>query len=101
MWQNLDFWRGVTLASAAVGQTFFVALYLTFPWWTTFLGRALFYKAVILMILADLAITARVFDFLNVDALFVIVYGLLASGIWFQFFAFLKVKRAGRAGKAV
>jgi len=101
MWQDLDFWRGVTLGSAALGQTCFVVLYMTFPWWRSFLGRALFYKATILAVLADLAFSARVFGFKNMDVVFVVVYGLLASGIWFQFFAFLRVKRAGRAGAAV
>lgn len=96
MIHDLDFWRSIALGSVALGQTLFVALYLTFPWWKTFLGRALFYKALILMILADFAFLARVFDFAGEDVLFVILYGLLATGVWFQFAAFLVVKRNAR-----
>ena len=93
---SLAFWRTTALFVVAVGQTLFVALYMTFPWYKTFLGRALFYKAIMLGILTDLFLVARYFDFAGLDALFIAVYLLLGVGVWWQFFAFLRVRRAGR-----
>lgn len=98
---DIDTWRTGTLISMAVGQTAFAILYLTFPWWKTFLGRGLFYKAVMFAVLLDLALLARVFDLLQNDILFVILYIGLSIGIWWQFFAFLRVKRSGLAERGV
>lgn len=93
MLHDLDFWRTFMLGAVAVGQTTFAALYATFPWWKTFLGRALFYKAITLALLSDVFILSRLFDFGDLDVLFVVLYGLLALGVWFQFFAFLSIRR--------
>lgn len=101
MHNDIDTWRTVTLASMAFGQTAFVILYLTFPWWRTFLGRALFYKALTLAILLDFGFAARYYDFIRSDKLFVVLYILLAGGIWWQFFAFLHVKQSGRAERGI
>ncbi len=92
MLYDIEFWRTVALAFAAVGQTLFVLLYLTFPWYATFMGKALFAKAFALLLITDLAALARVFDFLSNDALFVFLYGVLATTVWGQFIAFLIVK---------
>jgi hypothetical protein len=96
---SLDDWRTLTLGSAAVGQTVFVLLYATFPWWRFFFGRALFYKAMILATILDLFLVARVWDVLRNDVFFVVLYGLLAIGIWWQTAAFMVVKARGRAGQ--
>ena len=96
MYHDLDFWRTVAIGFAGIGQTLFVLLYATFPWWRTFLGRALFYKAVTLMILTDFILAARLFEFGNLDVWFVVIYGLLGIGIWAQALAFLSVKRNGK-----
>ena len=94
---SLDFWRTLTLGSAALGQTAFILLYLTFPWWRTFLGRALFYKALALTAILDLFVISRIWHFVGTDTLFVVFYGALAIGIWWQTFAFIVVKAKGRA----
>lgn len=98
---SIDFWRTVTITGAALGQTLFVVLYLTFPWWKTFLGRALFLKAVTFCVLLDVAVAGRVWDWPGEDATFVCLYGAVALGVWAQFAAFLRTKRcAGKSEKA-
>jgi len=92
---GLETWRSIALYGIAIGQTLFVLLYLTFPWYKSFLGRALFYKAFILAVLLDLALFARLnptmFDW---DAIFTVLYFLLGIGIWYQFSAFLRIRIA-------
>lgn len=100
MWPDLELWRTVMLYAVAIGQTLFVALYLTFPWYRSFLGRALFFKGLMLALLVDTGLFAREYPrLLAWDAVFVILYGLLALGVWFQFLAFLKVRAEGQHGR--
>lgn len=87
-----EFWRTVALLSAAVGQTLFVALYATFPWWEKFLGRALFFKALALGALADVAVAGRIWDWPYEDQTFTVLYWTLSLGIWAQAYAFLRVR---------
>lgn len=89
---SLEFWRTLGIIVAATGQTAFVLLYTTYPWWQRFLGRALFFKAMAFALLVDIAVAGRIWDWKYEDATFVILYWLLAFGIWVQFFAFLRVK---------
>lgn len=96
---DIDFWRTAALFWVALGQTLFVAVYVTFPWWKTFLGRALFYKAIMLAFLTDLFVVAKYFEFTGLDVLFVVVYALLGVGVWWQFIAFLRVRQTGRQNK--
>lgn len=96
---DLDHLRTVALTVAAVAQTLFVAFYLTFPWFETFLGRALFGKAVSLMLIVDFAALSRWYDFGANDQIFIILYATLAAGIVGQFFAFVKVKLEGRSSE--
>lgn len=99
MWPHLydvEFWRTVWILTAAVGQTLFVLLYATFPWWANFLGRALFFKAIAFALLVDVAVAGRVLDWRYEDATFVILYGVLATGIWVQCLAFFRVRLEGR-----
>ena len=94
-----DFWRTVTLGSAAIGQTVFVVLYFSFPWWKSFLGRALFYKGLILGAILDVFVVARIWpEFGAWDEIFIGLYAALAIGIWWQTAAFLVVKLKGRSG---
>lgn len=86
---TLEVWRTVTLSFAAVGQTAFVLMYMTLPWWRSTLGRALFLKAFMLMSLIDAGIASRVWDWRGEDAVIVGLYGLVSVGIWFQLFAFI------------
>lgn len=92
---SIEFWRTATITFAALGQTLFVLLYLSFPWWRSFLGRALFFKAVAFGILLDVAVIGQSFDWPHEDATFVTLYGLLAFGVWVQFVAFIRTKRRG------
>jgi len=89
---SIDAWRTVTLGAVAIGQTSFVVLYLTYPWWNGFLGRALFFKAVALAVLVDSYMYFRLFPFNHANVVFVCLYGLLALGVWFQCLAFLRVR---------
>lgn len=93
---SIHFWRTAGIVAAAIGQTLFVLLYGTFPWWRNFLGRALFGKALAFMLLVDIAVAGRAFDWRYEDTTFVVLYWTLALGIWWQFFAFLRVKWEGR-----
>lgn len=94
---DFETWRTITIVSAAVGQGLFVVLYLTFPWWKGFLGRALFFKALALGLLANTVAVARVYALPNEDAIITSLYGLVSVGIWAQFFAFLSVRMQRRA----
>lgn len=93
---NIDFWRTAALGSVALGQSAFVVLYFTFPWWKSFLGRGLFFKAIALAVLVDTYMLFRIFQFAYADIVFTTLYWVLACGVWFQFFAFLRVKLSHR-----
>lgn len=97
MFTDIDFWRTVNITIAALGQSLFVVLYSTFPWWRNFLGKALFFKASAFALLVDVAVAGRIWDWPHEDETFVILYGLLGLGIWVQLIAFLRVRLEGRA----
>jgi hypothetical protein len=80
---SIEIWRTIAIVSAAVGQTSFILLYLTFPWWQNFLGRSLFFKAVVV---------GRIWDWRYEDATFVALYFTLSVGVWVQLVAFARVK---------
>lgn len=96
MFRDLGFWNMAGVVLAATGQTLFVLLYLTFPWWRNFLGRALFGKALVLAIVLDLVIVGRLFDWPHERLHFVILTWVLVIGIWAQTIAFFRVRLAGR-----
>lgn len=89
---SIEFWRTAGIIFTAVGQTAFVILYLLWPWWKNFLGRALFFKAVAFALLVDVAVVGRVVDWKYEEQTFVFLYWVLGIGVWFQFFAFLRVR---------
>lgn len=93
---SLEGWRILTISMAAVGQTLFVLLYMTFPWYKTFLGRALFIKAATFMMLVDVAVLGRIFDWDHEDIWIVVLYGTTAFGVWAQLVAFLCQRIAHR-----
>lgn len=95
---SLDTLRSIALFTAAIGQTLFVLLYATFPWWDNFVGRALFLKALSLCALLDVLIIGRSVDWPHEDATFVALYFAMALGICWQCVAFLRV-RLGSAEK--
>lgn len=93
---TIEFWRTAGIIFAAGGQTLFTVLYFTFPWWSNFLGRALFFKALAFSLLVDVAVAGRIWDWPHEDVIFVVLYWLLGFGCWYQFSAFLRVRLDGR-----
>ena len=91
---DILWWYTAIALVAAVGQTLFVLLYMTFPWYETFLGKALFAKALTLALLLDVALIRAIFEWDRDGVWIVSLYGLAALGIWAQFLAFL-VQRFG------
>lgn len=98
---SIEFWRTAGIISTAIGQTAFALLYMTFPWWKSFLGRALFFKAAAFMLLVDIAVVGRIYDWSFEEVTFIVLYWILAIGVWFQFFAFLRVRSHSRQDRAV
>lgn len=93
MWSDLDHWRTFFLGLAGLGSTLFVLLYLTFyEWWTKYLGRALFFKALILSVFLDSATVSRIMGWSGVNWFWITLYALFALAVWWQFIAFLRVK---------
>lgn len=88
---SMDLWRTIMLGVAALGQCFFILLYMTFPWWRSYLGRALFSRALMLTVLMTFAWLGRVYNFGRDDLAFIVLYTLLAAGIWFEFSAFATI----------
>lgn len=93
---DILWWYTAIAIIASVGQTLFVLLYMTFPWFETFLGKALFIKALTLALLLDVALAGVLLDWPHEEIWIVALYGLTAFGIWAQFVAF-SVHRFGRS----
>lgn len=73
------------LWTAAIGQTGFVVCWVTLPWWTHWVGRALMVKSLALMIYLDIAIVLSNVDyFYGLTLLSVILFGFVVVGIWSQ-----------------
>lgn len=92
MTYDSDFFRTFVLGAAAVGQTLFVALYATFPWHKTFLGRTLFGNALMLAVIMDTFIVTRLLGVGTNDALFIFLYFLLTLSIWAELIVFLMIR---------
>lgn len=88
---DVEVWRTINIIFVALGQTLFVLLYVTFPWWRSFLGRALFIEATTFCLLVDVAVAGRVWDWPGEDAIFVLLYGIVGLGVWIRLYAFVKV----------
>lgn len=84
-----EYWTRAAVLVAAVGQTLFVLFYLTLPWWRTLLGRALFLMGSSLMVVLDLAVLAMFWTWDGIDQTFLVLYWLMAVGVWTQFVAFM------------
>jgi hypothetical protein len=96
---DLDFWwrtNTIIAAIAAIGQTVFILLYLFFPWYKSFLGRALFYKAIVLGLLLNVVAVGIAFNWPFEDESIIVLMGLVSTGIWAQNAAFIKVRAQGR-----
>lgn len=91
----MDFYdfRGIPLAAAAIGQTLFVLFYLTFPWWRSFLGRALFFKASAFAALLNTIVVGYLWDWRHEQTAYFVLYVVLAVGVWAQVVAFIATRR--------
>lgn len=89
---GVDFWRAFAILVAALGQLGFVLLYLSFPWWASFLGRSLFFMAASFALLLVVASAGIVWNWKGEDDTIVSLYCLVAVGIWYQLLAFLRVR---------
>lgn len=88
----MDHWKATAFVLAAVGQNIFILLYMTFPWYRTFLGRALFIKALTLGFLVNAAVASVIWEWPNHDYVMFTAYTVTALGIWAQLIAFIREK---------
>lgn len=73
------------LYAAAVGQTLFVGLWFSLPWYTHWVGRALMVKSVALATYLDFAVVLyHVSPFAALPTLSAILFGFITVGIWSQ-----------------
>jgi hypothetical protein len=73
------------LWASAVGQTLFVVLWMTMPWWRHWVGRALMVKSIALGIYLDFALVHNYIDpYPALPLLGVILFGFITIGIWTQ-----------------
>lgn len=80
------------IGGAAVGQTLFVLLYSSLPWWKSEVGRALYLKAVTMVVFVD-AVAVRVFfPEIVTQQVALYLYGAVAVAIWYQLIALIKVR---------
>lgn len=89
---DTDFWRTGGLGLAVLGQFGFILLYASFPWWRTFLGKALFFKASTLGSICVVALLSRLDLLTYPDQTFTAMYWLLAVGVWAEFLALMRTK---------
>ena len=80
----------VALVAAAIGQTCFVGLYATRPFWRHFVGRALMMKSASLALVLWVSVANIWLTYpyqLQVSACLTM---LIAAAIWFQFVALVR-----------
>lgn len=87
---TLDDWRHLSWIVGAVGQTAFVLLYAVVPWWRDYVGRALFFKSLGLMVLLDVTVIDILIDYAAEDAVTVGLYWLVVVGICWQLGALVR-----------
>jgi hypothetical protein len=86
------------LICSAIGQTLFVALYVSAPWWRDFVGRALFVKSIVLAVVFDIAVAA--IWWVMPMVVWQVLYWLIAAAIWQQFAALVWQRHLGRRRRA-
>lgn len=87
-----DAWRTAAVGFIAVGQFSFVAMYATFPWQNSALGKALFVKASLFAFTMIVLFAARFTGLRDSDGIMAAMYGLLGVGVWVQFVAIVVVR---------
>jgi hypothetical protein len=91
-------WTRRLVYAAAVGQTLFVVLWATLPFYRTWVGRALMIKSLSLMIYLDWAV-AVINGWVpesHRQNIAVVLFGLITVGIWSQLVAILVEMMRGR-----
>lgn len=88
---SVDTLATVLIASMVVPATLFPVVYATRPWYRTMIGRALMTMSVGMALLVDISLLYRFFgdDYPGRDAVRLIVFGIIAAGLWYQFLALL------------
>lgn len=81
---SLHDWSLRLLYAAAIGQTLFVVLWATRPWYRLWIGRALMVKSATLMIYLDWAVLVVNGWSANRALMAVVLFGLITVGIWTQ-----------------
>lgn len=74
--------------AAAIGQTAFVVLWASLPWWKTRVGRAMMVKSASLMIVLDFGVINYYWGPFHAWV-GVALFALVVVGIYSQFFTFL------------
>lgn len=78
-------WSVRLLHISAVGQTLFVLIWMTLPWFKSWVGRALMVKSLALMALLDEALLFYYLPPVPHEALLgVLIFALVCLGIWSQ-----------------
>jgi hypothetical protein len=78
-------WAIRLLHISAVGQTLFVLIWATLPWWRTFIGRALMVKSVALMLYLDWSVLVYHYGpFNNQNTIGLLLFAFITVGILTQ-----------------
>lgn len=89
---EFDTWRTAAVGFVAVGQLAFVAMYSTFPWQNSALGKALFVKASLFAFTMAVLFGARFTGLKDSDGNMALMYALLGVGVWVQLGAIVVVR---------
>lgn len=82
-------------AVGAVGQTLFVLIYVWGRWWAHYVGRTLFVKSFMLMLMMDVSTINIFFDYQYENQTKTTMITLVAVAIWLQLFAIIRQRREG------
>lgn len=69
---------------AALGQTLFVLLYTTLPWWRSATGRALFLSSTTLALVLDTIIVQIILERDFPGWLFITLFSFVTAAAWYQ-----------------
>lgn len=96
VWQLADAWERIALVAlvvAAVGQTAFVLVYATRPWWLVQIGRALMSKSATLCWILVLSVVNAFWTYPYQRQVAALSICAVAVAIWYQFIALLRSPR--------
>ena len=77
----------MSLWVAGVGQTLFVIVYGTRPWWRHFVGSALFTKSLALAVTLDVSLLNHYVDYPYERQVWTVLLFTIAASVWFQLVA--------------